>query len=60
MKKTDTRTRRKKTPKVFMPFLPAWVYLIDDSSKVGPVRAWPWLNTGNAPELLKRVAPQKD
>jgi hypothetical protein len=60
MKKTDARGRRKKTPKVFMPFLPAWVYLIDDSPRIGPVRAWPWLNTGAAAESLKRDSPRKD
>ena len=61
MKKTDTRNRRKKNQQAFMPFLPAWVHLIDNTSRpvrcalgpgylISPARVTP----------LKVLAPQKD
>lgn len=61
MKKTDARNRRKKNPRVFVPFLPAWVYLLDETSRVGPVRNWPWLHhVAGDPQSLKVLSPQKD
>jgi len=38
MKKTDTRNRRKKNQQALMPFLPAWVHLIDNTVRcaLGP------------------------
>ncbi len=60
MNKTDARNRRKKTPRVFMPFLPAWVYLIDNSSNLSPVRGWPWLEmTGYRGIIESSTAPRK-
>ena len=56
MKKTVERNRRQKSPRAFLPFLPAWVYLIDGSSKVGGARAWPWLDQpAGGSETVKSV-----
>jgi hypothetical protein len=61
MKKTDAKNRRKRNPRVFVPFLPAWVYLIDDTSRLGAVRAWPWLHhDASNLESSKISSPHKD
>ncbi len=59
MKKTGTKNRRKKNQQVFLPFLPAWVYLIDNASRpAGSALAPGYIIPASSP--LKTLAPKKD
>ena len=59
MKKTNARNRRKKSQQIFVPFLPAWVYLIDHASGAEQCARAPRYIVSQA-SLLKILATQKD
>ena len=59
MKKTGTKNRRKKNQQVFLPFLPAWVYLIDNTSRPAGRAFGPgYIISASTP--LKILGPKKD
>jgi len=61
MKKTNTRNRRKKNQQAFMPFLPAWVYLIDNTSRSVRCALGPrYIISPATVTPLKVLATQKD
>jgi len=61
MKKTDTRNRRKKNQQALMPFLPAWVHLIDNTSGSARCALGPgYIMSPATVTPLKVLSTQKD